>query len=216
MSEPTRQLAAIVIADAVGYSNLIQADEAGTRARFNELAESIFEPLLAQHRGRLIKTMGDAFLITFTSAVAAVNFAADIQRILPVHQSQWAKDHRIRFRIGINLGEVIVEGDDVRGDGVNVATGLEAMAEPGGVLISGSIFDQVHRRMDQVAFEDTGLQDVPKYPDPVPVYQVLLAPTIVDQNVPSTPKSARWQVVFGLGVLVIIAGAALWTLQPWN
>ncbi|MBT3333342.1 MAG: adenylate/guanylate cyclase domain-containing protein [Rhodospirillaceae bacterium] len=213
MSEPNRQLAAIVIADAVGYSQMIQADETGTRTRFNELAEGIFKPLLAQYRGRLMKTKDDAFLITFNSAVAAVSFAADVQRILPVHQSQWPDDHRIRFRIGVNLGEVIVEGDDVHGDGVNVAARLEAVADPGGILITGNAYEQVRRRMDQVAFEDVGPQDVPDYPGSIPAYRVLLDPDIVDQNVPRASKSARWQVVFGLAVLVVIAGAALWTLQ---
>jgi len=142
-----RRLAAIVIADVVGYSRLVQADEEGTRALFRLLQEETINPKLEAEGGRLIKTMGDAYLLEFPSAVAAVRCAVDIQRSLPESQGDLPGERRIQFRIGINVGEVIVEGDDIHGDAVNITARLERLAEPGGVCISHSVHEQTKNRI---------------------------------------------------------------------
>jgi TolB-like protein/Tfp pilus assembly protein PilF len=152
-----RRLAAILFADVVGYSSLIQRDEEGTRAVFRKLEKNFFTPLVNLYGGRIIKTMGDAFLIEFSSAIRAVNCAVELQKQLDVH----VEDERnleirgIKFRIGVNIGDIIVEGDDIHGDGVNVAARLQTSAEPGGVCISGVVHDQVHGKID-VQFYDGG------------------------------------------------------------
>src|SRR5262245_61573792 len=131
-----RRLAAVLVADVVGYSRLSGIDEEGTRTRFRADLCDIFEPRFAEHRGRLVKTMGDGLLVEFQSVVDAVHCAIEIQR---AKSKAAAPDgRRLTYRIGINLGDVIVEGEDIHGDGVNVAARLEALAEPGGVAISGT------------------------------------------------------------------------------
>lgn len=213
MSPPARQLAAIVIADVAGYAEMIDADEAGGHERFGDLTGNIFKPLLKQHNGRLVQIKSDALLSTFTSAVAAVNFAVDVQRTLPIHQSDWPHGHRMRFRLGIGLGEVIIEGDDVHGDGVRVADQLRELADPGGILIAGSVVDQVRRRLDHVAFEDMGPREVEDMPDPVPAYRVLLDPSVIEVEADGGKVLTGRRIALALLVLVLFAGAALWKLR---
>jgi len=213
MSPPDRQLAAIVIADVAGYTQMIDADEAGSHERFGDLTENIFKPLLKQHNGRLVETKGDALLSTFTSAVAAVNFAVDVQRTLPIHQGDWPNGQRMRFRLGIGLGEIIIEGDDVHGDGVRVANRLRELTDPGEILIAGSVLDQVRRRLDHVAFEDMGPGEVEDMPDPVPAYRVLLDPSVIEEEADGGKVFTGRRIALALLVLVLFAGAALWKLR---
>src|SRR5262245_56647653 len=136
-----RRLAAILAADVVGYSGLMETDEAGTLARLKTLRQKIIDPSIASHSGRIVKLMGDGALVEFASAVEAVTCAVEIQNKVREHNVD-VGGNSIWFRIGINVGDVIVEGDDIYGDGVNIAARLEALAEPGGVFISRTAADQ--------------------------------------------------------------------------
>src|SRR5215204_2788399 len=163
----TRRLAAILSADVMGFSAMMERDEEGTAARIRALRREVVEPLLATHQGRLVKTTGDGFLAEFASPVEAVRSALAIQeQIGAAEQGESA----LRLRIGINLGDIIIEDDgDLLGDGVNVAARLENIAEPGGVTISGSIHEQVAGKIDRL-FEDRGEQQVKNIARPVRVY----------------------------------------------
>src|SRR6516162_3708876 len=132
----TRRLAAILAADVAGYSRLMGVDEEGTHERLKAHFRQLFEPKIGEHSGRIVKNTGDGLLAEFPSVVDAVRCAAEVQRAMIDREAVMPEDRRIRFRIGINLGDVIVEDDDIFGDGVNVAARLEALAEPGGVCIS--------------------------------------------------------------------------------
>ena len=166
-----RRLAAILAADVVGYSRMMEADEAGTLAALKALRRDFFVPKTKQYGGRIFKTTGDGALVEFTSAVDAVNSAIDIQRALSESNSGMAEDQRIVLRIGISLGDVIVEGGDLYGNGVNVAARLEAIAEPGGICISGNVYEHV-RSSAELGFEDLGEQRVKNIERPVRTYRV--------------------------------------------
>ena len=133
----TRRLAAILAADVAGYSRLMGADEEGTHERLKAHLRQVVDPKIAEHRGRIVKNTGDGFLAEFPSVVDAVRCAAEIQRGMAERNASSTPDKRIEFRVGINLGDVIVESDDIHGDGVNVAARLEALAEPGGSASAG-------------------------------------------------------------------------------
>src|SRR6516165_9137784 len=148
-----RRLAAILAADVAGYSRLMGLDEEGTHERLQAHRREIVEPKIGGHSGRIVKTTGDGLLAEFASVVEAVRCAAELQRAMIEREAGMPDDRRIRFRIGINLGDVIVEGDDIFGDGVNVAARLEALAEPGGICISRVVRDQVRDRLPY-PFED--------------------------------------------------------------
>ena len=130
-----RRLAAILAADVVGYSRLMELDEVGTLAALKALRSELIDPTIAEHKGRIVKLMGDGVLVEFASVVDAVQCAVSIQRAMPTRNVDVPADRRIVFRVGINLGDVIVEGDDLYGDGVNIAARLEALAEPGGASV---------------------------------------------------------------------------------
>ncbi len=165
-----RRLAAILAADAVGYSRLVRADEEGTIARLKALRQDLIDPKLSEYDGRTVKLMGDGMLVEFASVVDAVRAAVDIQRALAEHNAGLPQDRRIAFRIGVNLGDVVIDGDDIHGDGVNVAARLEALAEPGGICISGAVYDQVRDRLD-LRFEDLGDREVKNIDRPVSVWR---------------------------------------------
>ena len=154
-----RRLAAILAADVVGYSRLMEADEVGTRARLRALQSDLIEPRIAADGGRVVKTSGDGWLVEFGSAVDAVRNALAVQRALHQHNADLPEDRRIVFRVGINLGDVIVEDDDIHGDGVNVAARLEGLCGPGEVYVSGTIHDHVEGKLD-ADFDDLGAQSV--------------------------------------------------------
>ena len=138
-----RRLAAILIADTVGYSRLLHADEAKTLAALKARRKGILEPLVDKHRGRLVKLMGDGFLVEFTSAVSAVRCAVELQAAMEAANKDLPADQRLTLRVGLDLGEVVIAPDDLYGHGVNVAARLEALAEPGAINVSQVILDQV-------------------------------------------------------------------------
>ncbi len=165
-----RRLAAIMAADVVGYSRLIRADEEGTIAALKALRADLIDPKIAEHHGRIVKLMGDGMLAEFASVVDAVRAAVETQQAVNDHNSGLPEDKRIEFRVGINLGDVVIDGDDIHGDGVNVAARLEGLAQPGGICVSGSVHEQVRDRID-LAFEDLGEQEVKNIDRPVRVWQ---------------------------------------------
>jgi adenylate cyclase len=167
----TRRLAAILAADVAGYSRLMGADEEGTLERLKALRHEVVDPNIAEHRGRIVKTTGDGLLVEFASVVDAVRCAVAVQRAMPEQNAGVATDNRIELRIGINLGDVIVEGDDLYGDGVNIAARIEALADAGGVFISNTVHDHVRDRLPFV-FDDLGEQQVKNIARPVRVYRV--------------------------------------------
>ena len=175
-----RKLAAILAADIAGYSRLMGLDEAGTAKALREHRAAI-DPILAGHGGRIFKTMGDGMLVEFPSIVAAVESAIAVQKLMAERNADVPEDRRMPFRIGINLGDVLIEGDDVLGDGVNVAARLEGMAESGGICISDDSYRQVQGKLD-AAFEDAGEQQLKNITRPVRVYRVR-----VDRAAKSTP-----------------------------
>jgi adenylate cyclase len=164
-----RRLAAILAVDVVGYSRLIRADEEGTIAAFKALRADPIGPALEAHRGRTVKLMGDGMLVEFASVVGAVHAAAAIQRALAQLNAGLAQDKRMDMRIGINLGDVVVDGDDIHGDGVNVATRLEGLAAAGGVCISEAVHEQVRDRIG-LSFEDLGLREAKNIDRPLRVW----------------------------------------------
>ena len=168
---PVRRLTAILAADVAGYSRLMGEDEEGTHERLKAHLRELVEPKIAEHRGRIVKNTGDGFLAEFQSVVDAVRCAAEVQRGMAERNAGTPLEKRIEFRVGINLGDVIVEAEDIFGDGVNIAARLEALAEPGGVLVSNTVHDQVRDRL-LLAFEDLGEQQVKNIARPVRVYRV--------------------------------------------
>src|SRR5215813_9604962 len=150
-----RRLAAILAADVVGYSRLMEVDEAGTLAALKTRHKDVLEPLVAKYQGRIFKVTGDGMLVEFGSAVNAVQCAVELQHGTVAANGDLPEPRRIVLRIGVNLGDVMVEGSDLYGDGVNIAARLEGSANPGSVLISGSAFDYVRNKLD-VRFEDLG------------------------------------------------------------
>ena len=168
-----RRLAAILAADVAGYSRLIGRDEAGTLARLRAHRQELIDPKIVEHKGRIVKTTGDGILIEFPSVVEAVACAVAVQRGMGERNARTAEDQRIVFRVGVNLGDVIVEADDIHGDGVNVAARLELVAAPGGISVSAIVHDQVRDRLD-LTFDDMGEQSLKNIARPLRVYQVRL------------------------------------------
>ena len=166
-----RRLAAIVIADVVGYTRLMERDDTGTYARVRLIRDEVVDPAILSHGGRIVKTAGDGLVAEFTSALAALRAAIQIQRQMAARNTTATADERIDHRIGINLGDVMVEGNDIAGDGVNVASRLEALAEPGGICVSAGVCEQVHGQLD-VDFVDAGEQRVKNIARPIRVYRV--------------------------------------------
>src|ERR1700731_4423390 len=173
----TRRLAAILAADVAGYSRLMGADEEGTHERLKAHLRELVEPKIKEYRGHTVKNTGDGLLAEFGSVVDAVRCAAEVQRGMAEREPEVPEEQRIRFRIGINLGDVIVEEHDIFGDGVNVAARLEALAEPGGICVSRVVRDQVR---DKVAFvfEDVGEHQVKNIARPIRAYCIPIAETV--------------------------------------
>ncbi len=157
-------------ADVVGYSRLMAGDEAGTFAQLKTHRRELLEPKTAEHHGRVVKLTGDGTLLEFASVVDAVNFSVEVQQAMVGRNASVPEDLQIRYRVGINLGEIIVDGEDIYGDGVNIAARLEGLAEPGGICISGKVFEEVRNKLS-TAFEDQGEQEVKNIPEPVRVYR---------------------------------------------
>lgn len=228
---PERKLAAIVAADVVGYSRLMGADEAGTHARLKALREQIIEPQIAAYHGRIVKLMGDGILAEFPSVVDALACAVEVQRAVAARNADIPDDQRIVFRIGINLGDVIVEGDDIYGDGVNIAARLEPLAEPGGICISQMARDGVSNKLP-LDYADMGEQRVKNIAEPVRAYRVPIPtnavmplgsggePSQVSESTAETPHQkplrqiGRWASLAAVIVILLSGSAVLW-YQPW-
>jgi TolB-like protein/class 3 adenylate cyclase/Flp pilus assembly protein TadD len=204
-----RKLAAILAADVVGYSRLVGADEAGTIARLKALRKEVIEPLVAEYRGRVVKLVGDGALVEFASAVDAVECAVAIQNGVAERQAGEPEDRRIQFRIGINLGDIIVEDGDILGDGVNVAARLEGLAEPGGICVARNVHNQVKTKLD-LPFEPMGQHRVKNIAEPVEVWRVALD-GFVPTRKPITRRILPMTIAAAAVVLLVTAsGAWLW------
>ncbi|MBV8574742.1 MAG: hypothetical protein JOZ58_06835, partial [Acetobacteraceae bacterium] len=210
--ETPRRLAAILAADIAGYSRLMGADEKGTHYRVQQILHECVEPAIAEHRGRLVKTTGDGFLAMFDSQVEAVRCAIVIQQSIVGRNLELPKQQWIQFRIGVNLGDVIVEQQDIYGEGVNIAARLQQIAEPGGVYISGGIYEQVKYKL-VCGYQSLGDRKVKNITDPVPIYRVLPDPAAVER----ARSRQGWQrrALFATVLLLGAAGGAwyLWRLQ---
>ncbi len=210
-----RRLAAILIADVAGYSRLSQIDEEGTRAHFQSDLSGIFEPSIAEHHGRLVKTMGDGLLVEFHSVVDALRCAVQVQRQKASRNAVVPPEQRLDFRIGVNLGDIIVEGEDIHGDGVNIAHRIQALAEPCGIAISGTAYDQVKSKLP-VGFVALGEQKVKSIAEPIRVYRVVLDPSAAGKTIGAGRDLRRWRIpALAAVVALLLAGAALWW-QPWT
>jgi TolB-like protein/tetratricopeptide (TPR) repeat protein len=175
IERPNRRLTTILAADAAGYSRLVGADEEGTLERLRAIRKDLVDPVIAAHRGRIVKTTGDGLLVEFASVVDAVRSAVEMQRIMADSNACLASGKRIEFRVGINLGDVVVEDDgDLMGDGVNVAARLEGIAEPGGICLSSAAYDQVRGKID-IAAQDHGELRLKNIAEPVRVYALSFA-----------------------------------------
>jgi len=188
--EVERRLAAVLAVDMVGYSRLMEVDEAGTLARLRTHRLELIDPAIGKRRGRIIKTTGDGLLVEFASVADAVQSAVEIQRRMARRNVDVAPARWIQFRMGINLGDVIVEDGDIFGDGVNVAARLEQAAEPGGICVSGAVRDQIGNRLDDIAFDDLGEQTVKNIARPIRVYRIRIAPEPSQEATPTNDAAA--------------------------
>ena len=207
-----RRLAAIVAGDISGYSRLMQIDEEGTHNRVKRIERDLIEPSIAEHHGRLVKTTGDGFIAIFDSPLEAVRCSIVIQQNLVGRNASLPKGSWIEYRIGVNLGDVIVESDDVYGDGVNIASRLEGIAEPGQVYISGGIYEQIKHKL-VCGYESLGDRKVKNITDPVRVYRVLPDPAAYQAR----RKRRENILIFFLSLtLLAIGGGVLWymLMQP--
>lgn len=209
-----RRLAAIVAADVAGYSRLMGVDEEGTIAALRAHRREVIEPKLAEYNGRIANTAGDSFLMEFSSAVEALRCAIELQEEIAVRNEAVPAERQLMFRIGINVGDVVVNGDDLLGDGVNVAARLEALAESGGICISRSARDQVRDRME-VALEDMGEIEVKNIARPVRVFRVLGQGKASDVAAPSVvvPKSSLRMTAVAVVGLALVVGGGIWVQQ---
>jgi adenylate cyclase len=214
-----RRLAAILATDVVGYSRLIREDEAGTLAALKAHRNELIEPKIIQHGGRIVKLIGDGLLAEFPSAVGAVTCAVEIQHWLGEQCAEVPEDKRILYRAGINIGDIVVEDEDIYGDGVNVAARLENLADPGGICIARNVFDQVKDKLD-LTFDNLGDHWVKNIAEPVTVYRVTLddkAAALITPVAKAADKSAggRWPIMTTavVGCVLILSTLAWW--QPW-
>jgi formylglycine-generating enzyme required for sulfatase activity/class 3 adenylate cyclase len=207
-----RRLAAIIVGDIVAYSRLMEVDEEGTHSRVKQIERDLVEPSIAEHNGTLVKTTGDGFIAIFDSPVEAVRCSIVIQQNLVGRNASLPKLSRLEYRIGVNLGDVIVEADDIYGDGVNIATRIEGLAEPGQVFISGGIYEQIKHKV-VCGYESLGDRKVKNITDPVRIYKVL-----PDANSVAGTRGKREGVLLillSLTVGIIATGALWWVVwQP--
>ena len=198
-----RRLAAILCADVVGYSRLMGEDEEGTLAALKAIRRELTDPRIVEHRGRIVKTTGDGLLVEFASVVDAVRCAVDVQRGMAERNANVPAATRIEFRVGINLGDIIIDGDDIFGDGVNVAARLETLADPGGICVSRVVRDQVRDKL-AFGFEDMGEQQVKNITRPVRAHRIRIDAAAVALSV-ARPELAEASGVAGETITVGIA-----------
>lgn len=211
-----RRLTTILSADIVGYSGLMAADESGTLAQLRAHRKELIEPKTAEYRGRVVKLMGDGTLMEFGSVVDAVLFAVEVQRVMAARNADIPKDRQIIYRIGINIGDIIVVGDDIYGDGVNVAARLQSLAEPGGICIARNVYSQVKNKVD-FGFQDLGDQSVKNMPEPIPTYKIWWGEKPAEPPIAKSRTKrplSRWPMVAAVAAVVVIGGTAIWTLFP--
>jgi class 3 adenylate cyclase/TolB-like protein/tetratricopeptide (TPR) repeat protein len=208
MDRTVRRLAAVLAADVVGYSGKIEADESSTLAALRDVRATAIDPLLAENSGRIVKTMGDGFIAEFGSVVDAVTFAVAMQKSVPERQQGTAPEKRLVYRIGINLGDVVVESDDLLGDGVNVAARLEQICKPGGILISGTAYDQLQGKLG-LPLDFTGEQHVKNINRSVRTYAVRLDGSAPGwrRALPRYVKRARPVIAAALVALMVVGGS---------
>lgn len=208
-----RRLAAILAADVVGYSRLVELDEAGTLAAVKKIHNELIAPKVRQYHGRVVKLMGDGVLTEFPSAFEAVSCAVEIQCALIERNEQISKERRTAFRIGVNVGDVIVEGDDIFGDGVIVAARLESLAEPNGIFISDNVFSQIQGKLD-LSYEPLGERTVKNVSKPVTVYRIGIdeKATRLRTQIPLAPRPVRRRFAIGIAAaaLLAVSGIAVW------
>jgi class 3 adenylate cyclase/TolB-like protein len=205
-----RKLAAIFALDMVSFSRLMGEDETGTLSRHQAHIKELLEPAITRHRGHIVKGTGDGLLVEFASAVDAVEAAAEIQREMPGREKDVPSDRRIIYRIGINVGDIVVEEGDIYGDGVNVAARIEALAEPGTVYISESAFNQVRNKV-QLGFADLGKHSVKNIQEPVRVYEVLLDPALAG-TMPGRRRRRRKKIpkeMLAAALVIVVLGGGL-------
>ncbi len=206
-----RRLTAIMSADVVSYSRLMAGDEEGTLARLKAHREELIDPTIAAHQGRVVKLMGDGALVEFASVVEAVRAGVEIQRGMAERNADAPADQRIIFRIGINQGDVIIDGDDIYGDGVNVAARLQERAAPGGICISDRVYGDIRGKID-VGIDDLGDQELKNIPEPVRVYRVLMGPDAENVGLltlTKRPSQRRLVLVVSLPFM-LLGGLAIW------
>ncbi len=210
-----RRLAAILAADMVGYSRLMEADEAGTIERQKANRAELIDLKITEYHGRIVKTTGDGMLVEFASVVDAVACAVTIQRAMVEREADVPEERRIQYRVGVNLGDIVIDGDDILGGGVNVAARLEGLAEPGGICIPRKVFHEVRNKLD-VGYEFVGEQKVKNIETPVPVYRVLLEQNAAGKVIGERRLRPRqWQLgAAATAVVAVVAIAAVWW-QPW-
>src|SRR5262245_34035364 len=211
-----RRLAAILAADVVGYSRMMEANEADTLSGLKAHMNTLLLPAIAEHQGRVVKTTGDGLLAEFGSVVDAVRCAVAVQRAVAQRNAEVAADKRLQFRIGINLGDVVIEGADLYGDGVNIAARLEQLAQPGGVLLAGTVYDQLQGKLD-VPLEFVGQQHVKNIARPLRTYRVRLDGRRARwwDRFHGTDRYAPLTVAMLLVLVLVVAGALyFWPQEP--
>src|SRR5512139_1968093 len=209
--EVKRKLAAILSADVKGYSRLMGEDEEGTIHTLNTYKE-VMSNFIQQQRGRVVDAPGDNVLAEFGSVVDAVRCAAEIQKELKERNAELSENRRMEFRIGVNLGDVIEDGEQILGDGVNIAARLESLSDGGGVCISGTAFDQVKHKLP-VGYQYLGKQTVKNITEAVRTYRVLMEPEaagkVIGEEEPK-PTKWSWKAVVVVAVMVLVAGGLIW------
>jgi adenylate cyclase len=206
-----RKLPAVLCADVEGYSRLMGADEAGTHATLTAYRK-ILADSIAEHGGRIVGTAGDSVLADFPSVVGALRTAVEIQNQFAERNAELPADRRLRFRIGINLGDVIVDGEDIFGDGVNVAARVQVLAEPGGIAVSGAVYDQVRNKLD-LGFRDRGAHRVKNIAEPVRVYGVVLESAVARQA--AWVARGFWLVASAAGAAMVVLALAVTVWLQW-
>ena len=207
-----RRLAAILVADMVGYSRLMEADETGTIAQLKAHRKEIIDPTIAERHGRIVKVTGDAMLVEFHSVVDAVLCAVEVQRTMKIQNSVAPEDRRVEFRVGVNLSDVVIDEDDILGEGVNVAARLEGLAEPGGVCISRTVYNHVKNKVD-LEFEDLGERQVKNIAEPLSIYRVLIDSSVPQSQFGGKERRARWRrpvALAAVAVMVAVGAVAIW------
>jgi class 3 adenylate cyclase len=211
----TRRLTAILAADVVGYSRLMGTDEEGTHERLKAHLRDLIGPTTREHHGRIVKTTGDGVLAEFPSVVEAVRCAGEIQRAMADRDLDLPEERRLRFRIGVNLGDVIAEGDDIYGDGVNIAARMEGLAAPGSICVSGTVRDHIGDRLPY-AFEDMGEQNVKNIAKPVRAYA--LRPegfrALPPPGLPARPSRRARSIVGAVATAALVIVCIAWWFRP--